>query len=1407
MREIYKTYSQKGKKQMKTTYISVALLVAATMILSSVPAMSFQTNTTTLNVNIEEEVISNGLAPRTKVNAVPTDSNYAEVAQSPIGPLGEIMYGYDAYPGPEKTIWFDVDEPGTLNEIAPTQSGDFIAGGTYGCDEVWYGTQYGNGLLWKIDPYTGDMESVGGGGTGMNGLAYDPVTNKMYGSSDSNYLYEIDPDTGEQTQIGPFGSGVVYMIGMAFDIEGTLYGWDLGQDSLWTIDVESGAATKVGSLGISINFAQDGDFHRDSDILYLTAYVSTGQLYTCDKATGQCELVGTLGGGVEVTGSCFLNTCEPPEHDISVRSIDSPSTGRAEPDMDMLMTVKNTGNNTETFDAQMEIIKCEAGPLIYEEYFDDGVLPENWSTDYWKIYNSNVAGGVAPEARCYRYDYGGQTYDNYIMSSSVDCTGLEKVNLRFRWAGDYYYPQYAAVYVKFRRNSTSPWKDVTPWNNPVGSNQDGELWEIGCYGFGEPMGDEFQMQWTYIGYYYYFNYLWLDDVTLEACGGCAEYAELVEDITLDKGEEIQVSFPGWTPSEWQNESSENTWEEYPIHGFIICEGDLNPRNDYKWKLIDLWYPWMHDVEVMSIDSPHEEGRSMPGQTFPVQATMRNVGQYPECCIPIDISIGNSLVEGTPLYETEWDYTGWPYYYLYGPGYGSGWRDEHKVFAYYYGWRYTTGSQAGGEPPEAYLYYYYARQDYVFYSAALDTSAYNGMSMELKFLTYMYAWGNFGLYEFQAGYSYDLVTWYAAWAYEPSGQERMEVEAPILCEGDTMYIGFWFKGLNSGWYYWYIDNVELVAKSFHPEFEDFACQGPDINPGEAITFDFDDWTPDFLAEETTGQREYIVECFIEMERDKNPGNDILIEKFILDFWHDVGIEKVTSPNKGKNREVLWDNFGINSASVALASQLAENYPFNAQVADDFIVEQNAQLTTITFWGGFWNGAPVNPMDVNIILYEDDGGKPTGSGMSNPEDTALAYWTIEDVEGEMEFTNYYKYVAELDEAYPLEAGVHYWIVAQAYLTFPPQWGFASNDGDDQLETSKQGFPVLGLPFWSEHGYGDVAFMLEGTFGGAPAINCYIQPGNQDITAIVKNYGTFPKSDLTCYAQIWEFITDPENGTELYTDQIDNIDLPTPLGGEKNLQFTDFTFADEGRYGLFLQFPADPDDVQKNNKKSWGVGVDDTRPVSDPQIVDPEDPDGLNGWYVSDVTVTLNASDPVSHDVSSGVKEIRYTINGGAEQVLPGSTGSFILTDDGEDILIEYWAVDEVGNVESPTNTFTVSIDQTVPNVKLEYEIIGGSSMTGWDFLFTATATDDMSGMDYVEFDLNDVLQETVTGPGPTYTWEMKYYGGLKIEIKAEAFDKAGLHIFDTVEPEHINAHSTPREPQQQSTELPQGRPLVR
>jgi hypothetical protein len=55
----------------------------------------------------------------------------------------------------------------------------------------------------------------------------------------------------------------------------------------------------------------------------------------------------------------------------------------------------------------------------------------------------------------------------------------------------------------------------------------------------------------------------------------------------------------------------------------------------------------------------------------------------------------------------------------------------------------------------------------------------------------------------------------------------------------------------------------------------------------------------------------------------------------------------------------------------SSQLDTAYPFNSQVADDFQFGSGQTITEIIFWGGFWNGDPINPIDLNVIFYADDG----------------------------------------------------------------------------------------------------------------------------------------------------------------------------------------------------------------------------------------------------------------------------------------------------------------------------------------------------------------------------------------------------------------------------------------------------
>jgi hypothetical protein len=131
---------------------------------------------------------------------------------------------------------FILSNPDNLTCVCDGVGFSGVSGITCSNDDIIYSCEYGNGVLYGIDIETCEIWSIGGGGTGIYGLAFDHFSEQLYGSSDDDYLYKIDPETGEQEQIGPFGSGVGYMVGMAFDAEGTLYGWDLVCDKLWTIN-------------------------------------------------------------------------------------------------------------------------------------------------------------------------------------------------------------------------------------------------------------------------------------------------------------------------------------------------------------------------------------------------------------------------------------------------------------------------------------------------------------------------------------------------------------------------------------------------------------------------------------------------------------------------------------------------------------------------------------------------------------------------------------------------------------------------------------------------------------------------------------------------------------------------------------------------------------------------------------------------------------------------------------------------------------------------------------------------------------------------------------------------------------------------------------------------------------------
>jgi len=198
----------------------------------------------------------------------------------------------------------------------PGCSIDFLSSGAWTSDQRLLAVGYNDGTLYEIDLDSCHLIEIGGGGVGLNGLTFDPISQQLYACS-SYDLYKVDYSTGEQELVGPFNSGQT-MIEIACDADGIMYGWDVkysGDSYLYKIDKETGEATAVGSMGKTLCYAQDGDFCRVCDILYLAAWIYSPEYgsYICevDEDTGELTILGAMSQDFE---SFFVipGTNEPP---------------------------------------------------------------------------------------------------------------------------------------------------------------------------------------------------------------------------------------------------------------------------------------------------------------------------------------------------------------------------------------------------------------------------------------------------------------------------------------------------------------------------------------------------------------------------------------------------------------------------------------------------------------------------------------------------------------------------------------------------------------------------------------------------------------------------------------------------------------------------------------------------------------------------------------------------------------------------------------------------------------------------------------------------------------------------------------------------------------------------------------
>lgn len=283
--------------------------------------MNFDTNEVPVSTDVAKDVIPASTTPIIQSLQF-YDPAKAFVAYDPAGTI------------PQGPCEFNLNTPGTitsLQEWLPGSNG-FCAGAAWTLDAKLFMCDYStsNSKVYEVDPTTGDHTEVGSAGKSLHAMTYDITTGIMYGAGGTGNaanLYTIDETTGVATLVGAFGSGG-YMLLLACDGAGAMYGIDISTDQLYSINKETGAATVIGPTGQLLNYAQDMCYDIDNNILYVAGYTTTGILFTCNVETGACTQVGPFQGGVEIDAFAIpYQTNMPPETPAAPGGPDIGSTG------------------------------------------------------------------------------------------------------------------------------------------------------------------------------------------------------------------------------------------------------------------------------------------------------------------------------------------------------------------------------------------------------------------------------------------------------------------------------------------------------------------------------------------------------------------------------------------------------------------------------------------------------------------------------------------------------------------------------------------------------------------------------------------------------------------------------------------------------------------------------------------------------------------------------------------------------------------------------------------------------------------------------------------------------------------------------------------------------------------------
>ena len=255
------------------------------------------------------------------------DLSFKEIESTSTNSDKRFYAGSYTYPLGSRLVWFDPDDPGTLNDIGPWPNSNFPGGGTF-IRDVWWICDT-NGHIYKVNLENGETEYVGNCGTGeLVDLAWDPKVNTLWGISTSNF-YSIDLDTGSATLAGNIDPDI-FLLNIAADMNGNVWGlgFNVSGCNLYFIDTNTWNATLI--CNDSILPVGEISYEKDEDVMWGIGFNYTtfqGELWTIDIVNCTSIFVGTFQDGVQIT--CLSIPYNWANQPPSAPIVKGPKIGRA----------------------------------------------------------------------------------------------------------------------------------------------------------------------------------------------------------------------------------------------------------------------------------------------------------------------------------------------------------------------------------------------------------------------------------------------------------------------------------------------------------------------------------------------------------------------------------------------------------------------------------------------------------------------------------------------------------------------------------------------------------------------------------------------------------------------------------------------------------------------------------------------------------------------------------------------------------------------------------------------------------------------------------------------------------------------------------------------------------------------